>query len=74
MSKNVLILEGSPRKGGNSDILCDEFMREPLRAATRSRRYVFPTARWLCARLATTAETTAVSAFSRTICKKYCAR
>ena len=27
MSKNVLILSGSPRKGGNSDILCDEFMR-----------------------------------------------
>lgn len=25
--KNVLILSGSPRKGGNSDILCDEFMR-----------------------------------------------
>jgi len=27
MSKNVLILSGSPRKDGNSDILCDEFMR-----------------------------------------------
>ena len=27
MSKRVLILSGSPRKGGNSDILCDEFMR-----------------------------------------------
>ena len=25
MSKNVLILAGSPRKGGNSDILCDAF-------------------------------------------------
>lgn len=25
MSKNVLILSGSPRKGGNSDILCDQF-------------------------------------------------
>ena len=25
--KNVLILSGSPRKGGNSDLLCDEFMR-----------------------------------------------
>ncbi len=24
--KNVLILSGSPRKGGNSDLLCDEFM------------------------------------------------
>lgn len=27
MAKNVLILSGSPRKGGNSDVLCDEFMR-----------------------------------------------
>ena len=25
--KNVLILSGSPRGGGNSDLLCDEFMR-----------------------------------------------
>ena len=27
MSKKVLILSGSPRKEGNSDLLCDEFMR-----------------------------------------------
>ena len=27
MSKNVLILSGSPRKNGNSDILCDEFAK-----------------------------------------------
>lgn len=27
MSKKVLILSGSPRKYGNSDLLCDEFMR-----------------------------------------------
>ena len=27
MSKKVLILSASPRKGGNSDLLCDEFMR-----------------------------------------------
>lgn len=27
MSKNVLIVSGSPRKGGNSDLLCDEFMK-----------------------------------------------
>ncbi len=28
--KKVLILSGSPRKGGNSDTLCDEFMRGAL--------------------------------------------
>ncbi len=27
MSKNILILSGSFRKGGNSDTLCDEFIR-----------------------------------------------
>lgn len=27
MSKKVLILSSSPRRGGNSDMLCDEFMR-----------------------------------------------
>ncbi|MBQ6182630.1 MAG: flavodoxin family protein [Clostridia bacterium] len=32
MSKKVLILSGSPRKGGNSDLLCDEFMRGALDA------------------------------------------
>lgn len=27
MSKKILIISGSPRKGGNSDILCDEFTK-----------------------------------------------
>ncbi len=27
MSKNVLILSGSPRLYGNSDLLCDEFLK-----------------------------------------------
>jgi multimeric flavodoxin WrbA len=27
MSKNILLISSSPRKDGNSDILCDEFMR-----------------------------------------------
>lgn len=30
MSKKVLILSGSPRKNGNSDILCNEFMKGAL--------------------------------------------
>lgn len=32
MSKKVLILSGSPRKGGNSDLLCDEFAKGALEA------------------------------------------
>ena len=27
MNKNVLVISASPRKGGNSDTLCDEFIR-----------------------------------------------
>lgn len=30
--KKILILSGSPRRNGNSDILCDEFMRGALEA------------------------------------------
>lgn len=30
--KKVLILSGSPRRGGNSDLLCDEFMRGCLQS------------------------------------------
>ncbi|MDD6209782.1 MAG: flavodoxin family protein [Bacteroidales bacterium] len=32
MNKKVLILSSSPRKGGNSDTLCDEFMKGALKA------------------------------------------
>lgn len=32
MNKKILIVSASPRKGGNSDLLCDEFMRGALEA------------------------------------------
>ena len=35
MNKNVLILSGSPRNGGNSDLLCDEFMRGALESGNQ---------------------------------------
>ncbi len=35
MAKKVLILSGSPRVGGNSDLLCDEFMKGALEAGNR---------------------------------------
>lgn len=35
MSKNILILSGSPRKGGNSDLLCDEFMKGALESGNQ---------------------------------------
>ena len=34
MSKNILILSSSPRRGGNSDTLCDEFMRGAIESGT----------------------------------------
>lgn len=30
MKKNIVILSGTPRKGGNSDVLCDQFMKGAL--------------------------------------------
>ena len=38
MSKKVLILSGSPRKGGNSDILCDEFLRGAEEAGNEAEK------------------------------------
>lgn len=38
MSKKVLILSGSPRKGGNSDLLCDEFLRGALEAGNEAEK------------------------------------
>lgn len=38
MSKKVLILSGSPRKGGNSDLLCDEFMRGAIEAGNEAEK------------------------------------
>lgn len=32
MKKNVIILSASPRRKGNSDILCDEFMKGAIEA------------------------------------------
>ena len=48
MKKNILILSASPRKGGNSDLLCDAFLRgatevghtvEKIRLAEKSINY-----------------------------------
>lgn len=32
MSKNVLVISGSPRKGGNSDTLCNQFVQGAIEA------------------------------------------
>ena len=38
MRKKVLILSSSPRKGGNSDTLCDEFMRGAIDAGNSTEK------------------------------------
>ena len=42
MSKNVLILMGSPRKKGNTSILCDEFARGAKEAGHKVERIDMP--------------------------------
>ena len=34
--KKVLILSSSPRRGGNSDTLCDEFLRGAIKAGNNT--------------------------------------
>lgn len=38
MAKKVLILSSSPRRGGNSDTLCDEFMRGAVEAGNETEK------------------------------------
>ena len=38
MSKKVLILSSSPRREGNSDTLCDEFMRGAIEAGNEAEK------------------------------------
>lgn len=38
MAKKVLILSASPRKGGNSDTLCDEFLRGATEAGHQAEK------------------------------------
>jgi len=38
MSKRVLVISSSPRKGGNSDLLCDQFLRGAVEAGHRAEK------------------------------------
>jgi multimeric flavodoxin WrbA len=38
MSKKVLVLSASPRKGGNSDVLCDQFMLGAAEAGNQAEK------------------------------------
>ena len=51
--KKVLILSGSPRKGGNSDTLCDEFMKGDIESGNEVEKYLLQGRISAIARLAT---------------------
>jgi len=72
--KNVLILSGSPRKGGNSDLLCDEFMRGAKEAGNNVTKINVASKKVAPAMPATSAVSTAASAFIKTIWQKFCKR
>lgn len=40
--KNVLVISGSPRRGGNTDLLCDEFMRGATEAGGVCEKIFLP--------------------------------
>lgn len=72
MSKKVLILSGSPRKDGNSGILCDEFMKGAVENGNEvekiriSEKKISP-----CIGCAITVPKTTVRAYTRTIWLKF---
>ena len=49
MAKKVLIISSSPRKGGNSDLLCDEFMKGAIEAGNEVEK-IFLTKRFILVR------------------------
>lgn len=42
-NKSVLIISGSPRKGGNTDLLCDAFARGAEEVGGRVEKFFLPT-------------------------------
>lgn len=42
MSKQVLIISSSPRRGGNSDLLCDRFLAGALEAGHKAEKIFLP--------------------------------
>lgn len=45
MNKQILVLSASFRKGGNSDTLCDQFIKGAVEAGNRVEKYILTTAK-----------------------------
>ena len=52
MAKRVLILSSSPRRGGNSDTLCDEFMRGAVEGNNEVEKIFYGIRRFIIVRVA----------------------
>ena len=50
LMKNILVLTGSPRKGGNSDLMADAFIKELQNRGTKSQNLRLPEKRLVDAR------------------------
>ena len=48
MSKNVLIVSASPRKGGNSDLLCDQFIQGVLESKNQVEKIFLKDIIYIC--------------------------
>lgn len=71
MGKNVLILSGSPRKGGNSDLLCDEFMRGAQEKGNNVEKIRIVAKKYNHAPPATIAATIRAHVYTRMIWQKF---
>ncbi len=67
MSKKVLVLSGSPRKGGNSDLLCDQFMLGAKEAGNQAEKIFLRDKRSITVLDAVSVKVMKVSVFRRMI-------
>lgn len=70
--KKVLILSGSPRKGGNSDLLCDQFMEGAKESGNEVRKINIAEKRLPPVMPATIAESIMGNVLLRTIWERFC--
>lgn len=71
MSQKVLILSGSPREGGNSDLLCDEFAKGAKESGNEVKKIRVAEKNIACYHACYACKTVA-SALSRTTWQRFC--
>jgi len=69
MAKKILIISSSPRKGGNSDLLCDQFLKGAAEAGHYVEKFFVQDKKINFAGHVTPARKTAVNVSLKTICR-----